>query len=259
MAARGLSMTRRERPRWLERLILHAVLLCGLLVVIAAVELLALLVLGRLPTDEERTVLAVSIGAAAVAALVYQPVRARLEQVAARLLRAEREAPGEVLRAARHEVEPRASTRRAAAGAGRVAAERPSARGGRGLDRIRRPLRTLDVGSRPRLGKRVAHLHGAGGCRARRGLRPGVARRVAAGAARGSRRRTAEGRPDRQRGRALGVRRRGARARGRAIRGARRTRPGRARSAGRLTPSATSGSTRSCRRRSTSFSGRPSN
>ena len=66
---------------------------------IAAVELLALLVLGRLPTDEERTVLAVSIGAAAVAALVYQPVRARLEQVAGRLLRAEREAPGEVLRA----------------------------------------------------------------------------------------------------------------------------------------------------------------
>ena len=94
-----MSLGGPERHRWLERVLRYAILLGGLLAVIAAVELLALLVLGRLPSDEERTVLAVSIGAAAVAALVYQPVRARLEQVASRLLRGEREEPGEVLRA----------------------------------------------------------------------------------------------------------------------------------------------------------------
>lgn len=99
MAAQGLSLSRRARPRWLDRLLVHAILLAGLLGVIMAVQLLVLLALGRFPTPDERTVLAVSMVAAAIAALVYQPARARLERVASRLLPAERDAPDEVLRA----------------------------------------------------------------------------------------------------------------------------------------------------------------
>jgi signal transduction histidine kinase len=99
MTAAGLSVTRRRRPRWLDRLIVNTILLAGLVGVILAVQLLVLLVLGRFPTDEERTVLVVSTIAAGVAALLYQPARTRLEEAAGHVLPNEREAPGEVLRA----------------------------------------------------------------------------------------------------------------------------------------------------------------
>jgi signal transduction histidine kinase len=99
MAAAGVDLTRRRRSRLLDRLLVQAVLLAGLAGVIVAVQLLVLLALGRFPTDGERTVLAVSIVAAAVAALLYQPARARLEQFANGFVSAEREAPSEVLRA----------------------------------------------------------------------------------------------------------------------------------------------------------------
>jgi signal transduction histidine kinase len=99
MAAARLSLTRRRHPRWLEGLLLHVLLLAGLVGVIAAVQLLVLLALGRLPTDQERTVLVVSAIAAAVAALVYQPLRARLKRAADRLVGPTRQAPSEVLRA----------------------------------------------------------------------------------------------------------------------------------------------------------------
>jgi signal transduction histidine kinase len=99
MAASGLSVDHRHRSRWLHQVLVHAILLGGLLGVIAAVQLLVLLALGRFPTDEERTVLVVSMFAAGVAALLYQPARARLEQVAARMSPAAREAPADVLRA----------------------------------------------------------------------------------------------------------------------------------------------------------------
>jgi signal transduction histidine kinase len=99
MTAAGLSMHRRRRPRWLDRLLVHTVLLAGLVGVILAVQLLVLLALGRFPTGEERTVLVVSMIAAGVAALLYQPARRRLEEAASRLLPTEREEPGEVLRA----------------------------------------------------------------------------------------------------------------------------------------------------------------
>jgi signal transduction histidine kinase len=99
VAAQGLSVTHRERPRWPGRLLFGAILLAGLVGVIVAVQLLVLLAIGRFPTAEERTVLAVSMVAAGVAALLYQPARARLEGFAGRLLPAEREAPGEMLRA----------------------------------------------------------------------------------------------------------------------------------------------------------------
>ena len=99
MAAAGLSLSRRRRPRWLDRLLVNTILLAGLVGVILAVQLLVLLALGRFPTAQERTVLVVSMIAAGIAALLYQPARKRLEEAASRLLPTEREAPGEVLRA----------------------------------------------------------------------------------------------------------------------------------------------------------------
>jgi signal transduction histidine kinase len=99
MAAVRLSQIRRRHPRWLGGLLLHALLLVGLVGVIATVQLLGLLALGRLPTDTERTVLVVSAIAAAVAALIYQPLRARLELTANRLVGPRPQAPSEVLRA----------------------------------------------------------------------------------------------------------------------------------------------------------------
>lgn len=99
MAARGLSLNRRDHRRWLDRLVFQVILLAGLVGVIAGVQLLVLLVLGRFPTDDERRVLAISMIAAAVAALLYQPARVRLERIAGRLLPAERQESGEVLQA----------------------------------------------------------------------------------------------------------------------------------------------------------------
>ena len=99
MTAAEIHIRRRRRTRRLDRLIFRAILLAGMLGVVAAVQLLVLLVLGRLPTDEERTVLIVSMLAAVIAALIYQPARTRLERFARGLLPAEREPPGEVLRA----------------------------------------------------------------------------------------------------------------------------------------------------------------
>ena len=88
-----------QRPRWFDRVLRQVLLLIGLVGVIAAVQLLVLLALGRLPTDEERTVLFGSTIAAAAAALLYQPVRAWLEQAADRFLGSRRRAPGDVLSA----------------------------------------------------------------------------------------------------------------------------------------------------------------
>ena len=75
----------------------YGLLLVGLLGVIAGVSLLVLLVLGRLPTADERTVFAASMGAAAVAALLYQPARRRLERIAERVRPVERTGEPDVL------------------------------------------------------------------------------------------------------------------------------------------------------------------
>jgi signal transduction histidine kinase len=89
MAAPGVRLSGRRHPRRLDRFVLELILLGGLVAVIVGVQLLVLLALGRFPTGDERTVLAVSMIAAAVAALLYQPARSRLEQVAESLLPAE--------------------------------------------------------------------------------------------------------------------------------------------------------------------------
>ena len=86
MAAAGVGVGKRRHARRLDRFLVNLMLLGGLLAVIVAVQLVVLLALGRFPTDEEGTLLAASVIAAAVAALLFQPVRARLESVAGRLL-----------------------------------------------------------------------------------------------------------------------------------------------------------------------------
>ena len=90
----GVTASRR-----LDRLLVAVLLFAALAAVVVGIQLLVLLVLGRLPTGSERAVLAVSALAAVVAALVYQPLRAGLERFTGRLLPAGREPPGEMLRA----------------------------------------------------------------------------------------------------------------------------------------------------------------
>ena len=92
---RGVGGSRRRRA-----LLVAGLLLLGLIAVIAAVLLVVLLVLGRSPTAAERTMLAVSMIAAAIAALLYQPLRTWLERVAGHLA-PPRDAPGDVLAALR--------------------------------------------------------------------------------------------------------------------------------------------------------------
>jgi signal transduction histidine kinase len=90
----------RGRPgRWLERLATRAILLVGLAVVVVAVFAVVVLGIGRVPTSDQWTLLAFSMLAAAVTALVYQRVRRRLSAFAALLTHGRRGSPDEVLRA----------------------------------------------------------------------------------------------------------------------------------------------------------------
>jgi signal transduction histidine kinase len=81
-----------------DRLLGQAVALTGLTGVVVSVYLVIVLGLGRSPTDDERPILLLSMVAAAVAALLYGPARARLAQVSNQLVYGERHAPDEALR-----------------------------------------------------------------------------------------------------------------------------------------------------------------
>ncbi len=81
-----------------DRLLVHTVSFTGLSGVVVAVYLVIVLGLGRVPDDGERDLLVLSMVAAVVAAAVYLPTRARLSEVANRLVYGEREAPDTVLR-----------------------------------------------------------------------------------------------------------------------------------------------------------------
>ena len=82
----------------IDRLLAHTVSVAGLTGVVVAVYVVIVLGLGRVPTDEERTLLALSMAAAGVAALLYLPARERLSRFANRLVYGERHAPDEALR-----------------------------------------------------------------------------------------------------------------------------------------------------------------
>ena len=72
--------------------------MAGLAAMVAASYLLIVLGLGRSPTGDEKTLLGLSMLAAAVAALLWIPVRERLTDFATRRVYGERHAPDEVIR-----------------------------------------------------------------------------------------------------------------------------------------------------------------
>lgn len=87
--------------RWanrIDRMLAHTVSLAGLTAVVVAVYLIVVVGLGRSPTRSDRSLVGLSMAAAAVSALVYGPARRRLGQYANRVVYGEREAPDAVLR-----------------------------------------------------------------------------------------------------------------------------------------------------------------
>ena len=90
--ARGAS------PRRIDRILAHTVSLAGLTGVVVVVYLVIVVGLGRTPDPRGRSLLALSMVAAAVSALLYGPARQRLTQYANRIVYGEREAPDTVLR-----------------------------------------------------------------------------------------------------------------------------------------------------------------
>lgn len=81
-----------------DRLLTHTVSMAGLTALIVAVYVLVVIGLGRVPAGGERSVLLLSMAAAAVASLLYLPARDRLSGVANRLVYGEQAAPDEALR-----------------------------------------------------------------------------------------------------------------------------------------------------------------
>jgi signal transduction histidine kinase len=81
-----------------DRLLTHTVALAGLTALVIAAYVVVVVALGRGVRDSERSLLLLSMAAAALAALVYLPVRARLTNAANQLVYGEREAPDEALR-----------------------------------------------------------------------------------------------------------------------------------------------------------------
>lgn len=104
MAASGLiplALALGTVPRMLarvDRLLTYTVSLAGLTALIVVAYLLALAAFGRKPTGSERSLLLLSMLAAAGAALAYQPARAWLTERANRVVYGERVSPDEALR-----------------------------------------------------------------------------------------------------------------------------------------------------------------
>jgi len=82
----------------IDRILAHTVSLAGLTGIVVIVYLIVIVGLGHTPTHSERTLLALSMAAAALSALVYGPARQRLTQYANRIVYGEREPPDAVLR-----------------------------------------------------------------------------------------------------------------------------------------------------------------
>src|SRR2546426_6931358 len=93
----GVLGTRRMIAR-IDRLLAHTVALAGLTGVVLAAYVVIVVGLGRVPSHRERTIIGLSMAAAAVSALLYLPTRDRLTNLANRIVYGERQAPDEVLR-----------------------------------------------------------------------------------------------------------------------------------------------------------------
>jgi signal transduction histidine kinase len=81
-----------------NRVLVHTVVIAGLVGLTGVVYLFVVLGLGRTPVGDERTVLVLSIGAAAVACVLAVPVRRRLEEWANQRVYGDRRSPDEALR-----------------------------------------------------------------------------------------------------------------------------------------------------------------
>ncbi|MEO6653279.1 MAG: histidine kinase [Ilumatobacteraceae bacterium] len=81
-----------------DHLLAHTVAIAGLSALVLAAYVVVVLGLGRTPTGTERSLLLSSMAAAMCAALAYVPARARLTDVANRLVYGERTAPDDALR-----------------------------------------------------------------------------------------------------------------------------------------------------------------
>jgi signal transduction histidine kinase len=95
--ALAMGSSRRLAGR-IDRILAHTVSLAGLTGIVVIVYLVIVVGLGHTPTHDQRSLLALSMAAAAIAALLYGPARERLTQYANRIVYGEREAPDTVLR-----------------------------------------------------------------------------------------------------------------------------------------------------------------
>ncbi len=82
----------------LDRVLVRAIELAGLIGLVVLVFLAIVLGLGRVPTEDERTLLLFSLLAAVFAALLYVPARRRISAFANRVVQGEQRAPEEALR-----------------------------------------------------------------------------------------------------------------------------------------------------------------
>ena len=81
-----------------DQVLVHTLVITGLVGLVGAVYLLVVIGLGRVPAGEERTVLALSMGAAAVTSMLVFPTRQRLVEWANQRVYHERHSPDEALR-----------------------------------------------------------------------------------------------------------------------------------------------------------------
>ena len=80
-----------------DRMLIHAVSVAGLSAVVVTVYVVVVVGLGRVPSDDERSVLVLSMLAAAVSAILYLPARDRLAVAADRLVYGEPQDPAQAL------------------------------------------------------------------------------------------------------------------------------------------------------------------
>jgi signal transduction histidine kinase len=87
-----------RQGRVLDRMVVEAICLAGLVGFVGVVYLAVVLGIGRVPTSDQRTLLGFSVLAAAVTALLWVPLRTRLSRLAQRLVQDERGSRAEMLR-----------------------------------------------------------------------------------------------------------------------------------------------------------------
>ena len=120
----GLVLATSERALGVVgRVLVHTIVATGMGVLVTVVYLLVVVGFRGLPDDQERAVLALSMVAAGVIAVFSLPARRRLEVFANQRVYGERQAPDEALQHVRRSHVARRADGRAAAAAGRDAAQ----------------------------------------------------------------------------------------------------------------------------------------